>query len=100
MVNAKWNLQNFPYHDSKRIIYMTFFTTKRALCSEGKKNEQTTNKHRNAEYISRRHKEKVAIQTESVVHKIYEGCFESNAIYLIMLAYDGRGGCWWHGHRG
>lgn len=44
MVNAKRNLQNFPYHDSKRIIYMTFFTTKRALCSEGKKmNKQQTN---------------------------------------------------------
>lgn len=48
-------------------------------------NNKQTNKHRNVEDISRRHKEKVAIQTESVVHEIYDGWFESNATYLIML---------------
>ena len=30
----------------------------------------------------------------------YEGCSESNASYIIMLAHDIRGGCWWYGNRG
>ena len=30
---------------------------------------------------------------------MYEGCFESNASYFIMLAHDIRGGCWWHGSK-
>ena len=30
----------------------------------------------------------------------YEGCSKSNASYFMMLAYDIRGQCWWHGSRG
>lgn len=31
---------------------------------------------------------------------IYEGCFESSALYFTMLAYNVRGRCSWYGSRG
>jgi len=31
---------------------------------------------------------------------MYEGCSESNALYVMMLAHDIRGGCWYYSSRG
>ena len=31
---------------------------------------------------------------------LYEGCSDSNVSYVIKLAHDVRGRCWWYGNRG
>ena len=38
--------------------------------------------------------------TDTVLQrKIYEGCSKSNASYVVMVAHDITGPCWWYGSR-
>lgn len=103
MMKAKWNLQNFPYHNSRRIIYVTFFTTKRALFNEGKKKKEKNKQQTNTgvqKIFPEDIKKRLQFKLSQLCMRSIEGCIESNAMYLIMLTYDVRGRCWWHGHKG